>query len=154
MKAPTPPVLYAVIFLVIYLLFVVGGIRKRKSAGKAPAPGKNATGHFPQSSLKESLPGKESSSVEGPAEHVRVTVGITPHDHSDMFRGSLGADRQEYARQDMPSSVSEHFFDENWSEDESDPSRETACSLLPSFEGDDLKRAFVMQEVLKRPCER
>lgn len=108
-----------------------------------PAAAKQAPQQAPKPAPKPATP--------PPEPRIQQTVKVTPHDHSDMFAGSMQAESTEGVdlchpgeHQEMPSDISEHFFDEPL---------DSSHAELPAYPNQ-LVQALVLQEVLKRPSER
>ena len=154
------------VLLLLFWIFTAIGKKNNKNSLKKPA---SSARHVPQGkpsvtqppvSIREEpsaiLPDAPISETDlpesGSEEHSRLQpqVHVTPHDHSNMFAGSMEADREEYAREDMPSAVSETFFVE-----QNEPAVPSAVTpFLPPMNTGTLKQAFVLQEILTRPIER
>ena len=107
----------------------------------------------------------QSTSMQGEAPgnarpRVQTTVKVTAHDHSGMFDGSMGGNVYEGAdpchddrpAARMPSQYSDRIINRSLEEDDDEPVRNGLD--LDWDDGKSLVKAFVMQEVLKRPSER
>lgn len=96
------------------------------------------------------------------APRVQTTVEVSRHDHAGMFEGSLNADGMEgadpchddrpFAR--MPSHYSDRIVNGEEHEMHETHEAEAPAMGLDWTDSDGLVKAFVMQEILKRPCER
>lgn len=94
------------------------------------------------------------------APRVQTTVHVSEHDHSAMFEGSMAAhtgegedphDHGQRPAPEMPSQYSDRIFTSG--------EEEATQSVQPGLDlgwddRDSLVKAFVMQEVLTRPCDR
>ena len=150
--------LFPLLIVLFIWAFVSGsskGSKQKKAAGSKPGKvsPKKETAAVPlpeEASAKTQTQDKAGPVPEEAHAPIQPTVHVTPHDHSDMFAGSMEADREEYIRQDMPSAVSETFFTE---EEEPAPPAEVS-PMLPLLNAGTLKQAFVLQEILTRPVDR
>ncbi len=86
----------------------------------------------------------------------RKPLAPTLHDHSGMFDGSLYADDGTEGRDPgdltMPSARSETDINASLTGKAAPGAKRPA--ILPEFTGGNLARAFVLQEILKRPGQR
>ncbi len=150
-----------VIFLIIYFLFSAFGTKKKgKQSGKKsslPVHPRTVTHPVQAKTVKaekESSPSpvkpdpslQEDTMLPPREESLQPTVAVTPHDHSDMFMGSLSTDQTEGSIMDMPSDHSEELFVEKQTVS---ASPEPARSPL-HFSDNEYVNAVILQEVLPR----
>ena len=92
---------------------------------------------------------------------LQSTLRVTEHDHTDMFAGSLNADDSGEGRDDhdhgftgevdMPSMHSDQELNRSLTEEEQ---AEDGDSFQLPLTPQGLVQSLVMQEVLRRPCQR
>ena len=86
---------------------------------------------------------------------------VTPHDHSDMFAGSMGENHVEgydphdhgMAPVSVPSMHSDQELNASLAERDNNEAV-PASAVLPPLKGEEMVKAFVLQEILKRPGRR
>ena len=165
------------LFVILWLIFVVSAISR--SAKKAQTKN-NSAQNRPAQPGKPGQPAKTPVSIQvTPSEPARVpvqpaqesmshslerrpltsTIRVTPHDHSNMFAGSLNADDsgEGYDPHDhgfspvsVPSMTSDRELNASFLETAEEPTGGFRLNMEP----DSLVQAFVMQAVLRRPSER
>ncbi|MBQ6173840.1 MAG: hypothetical protein IJK28_04390 [Clostridia bacterium] len=146
---------FAVIWLFFIIAITVGSARK--SAAKQQAERANA-----ERRRKAAQPGKPAARQQ---ESILPPRPIAPslHDHSEMFEGSLhaddgteGSDPHDHGfdhEVDMPSMHSEEEINASLREQPGKKAPAPGKPLL-DWAPNSIVRAFVMQEVLKRPGQR
>ncbi len=151
--------------LVVFIAIIVGVVsqsskKAKKQAQTQARPGQPAS--VPAQVTPELKPMQVPVPRTQPAEMLppRPEVRVTPHDHTDMFAGSMhaetteGVDPHDHGFEhdvDMPSSHSDAEL--NASFEQADAEEAEAPSLM-DWTGSGIVRAVVMQEVLKRPSQR
>ena len=149
------------LIIIICVLISMASNNKKKKAQQGAARPKAA----PQTTAQAAAPQQQAAAwppaVSKPATGIRPSVRVTPHDHSDMFAGSMGETHEEgYDPHDhgmAPVSVPSMHSDKALNESlfgEGDSEAVPASAVLPPLEGEQLVKAFVLQEILKRPSQR
>ena len=100
--------------------------------------------------------GDDAPGQSDPAQAERQPLQPTRHDHTGMFDGSLRADDRTEGygpgAPAMPSDLSEEAINASLTGEAAPKAGRPA--ILPDFTGDNLAKAFVFQEILKRPGQR
>ena len=149
--------LFAILVVVVSLIGLAAKSNKKKKASGQTArqPARPAAVTAAASAPAAAPPPMQGEAPHTPAPHVhelQPQVAVTPHT-PDIFSGSMNA------------STGEGF--DPCHEEELTPQREP-CMVAPrpappqpapaplslSWTGDDMVKAVVMQEILRRPCER
>ena len=155
-------------YIIVIIAIVVNTINKAKkqkkkeqSAAKTDAPARQ---RMPASQVQQpkAKPEKPVLPPEKPAADAAPTVRVTPHDHSNMFAGSMNAETGEgidphdhgfEAEADMPSmhsdaelnaSIARHAAGRKAPEP-------APVSPVPVLSSSSITQAFVLQEILKKP---
>ena len=150
------------VMLVVYgLVFLIAKASKKNKDAQAQKIQAAANSDAQKHAAEAAAAQAKAQSILPPVTHIAPTVHVTPHDHSGMFEGSLHADDSGEGRDphdhgfeteiDTPSMHSEEAINASFGQiSDSDP----IPGLKLAFDGDSVTRALVMQEVLRRPCER
>ena len=153
--------------LVVFIAIIVGVVsqsskKAKKQAQTQARPGQPASA--PAQPAPELKPMQVPVPRTEPAEMLppRPEVRVTPHDHTDMFAGSMHAETTEGVdphdhgfeqEPDMPSSRSDAELNASFAEAAPAESEEAEAPGLMDWTGSGIVRAVVMQEVLKRPSQ-
>ena len=148
--------------LFIGLMIFLNFSAKKDSQAKKSLARRQAALLQQQEAVPESIQAPETPEREQPhlAPSIAPSVHVSPHDHSGMYAGSMGdLDHEGFdphdhgfsAEVDTPSMHSDRELNASFNMQEDE--EEEAAPFL-DWSGSSVARAFVMQEVLKRPAAR
>ncbi len=147
------------LLLIAVIVWSVTNASKKKKNGAAAAQrtaGQASSGAAPAQEIKKSAPAAQTPLRAA----IAPTISVSRHDHSGMYDGSMNADSTGEGRDihdhgfereiDMPSMHSDEVLNASFRVQEDTVSSAGPLNLNP----DSIARAFVLQEVLRRPSER
>ena len=165
----------AELFPVLIVIFILVSLTKKTK--KAQKSGTKQTTAQPRQSMprqaqpavpvrpqQQAAVGQTINTPKGGVMKPRVatTIEVSKHDHSGMFEGSMQADshegmdpchESELGEVRMPSTYSDRIINRSLEEEE-EPQVAAPAIDLDWEDSKGLVKAFVMQEVLTRPCDR
>ena len=166
----------AELFPVLFMIFIFVTLTKMGKKAQKNGTQKTTAAQPQKSAMQQAQPAipvrpkaqpKPQQTINTPKggemkPRVATTVEVSKHDHGGMFEGSMKADSHEgmdpchdseLGEVRMPSTYSDRIINRSLEAEEEPQAPQPALSL----DWDDSKglvKAFVMQEVLKRPCDR
>ena len=155
--------------IILIIIGIASAIRsaKKKAARKAgqpdpgaPAPVK-AQQAAPQKPAQTTMLPRQIPRIDDRPAHsvMQPTIHVTEHDHTNMFEGSLGDVADEgydphdhgfTGKHEMPSEHSDERLNASFGE----PAKQPRPALALDFGPSAITQGIILQEVLKRPCER
>ena len=155
------------IFALFLLIFIISSIVNKSKNSKEQVTKTRAASHGRPAGLAKNkvveaaapTPAPAPAPAAAQAAPMAPRVSVTPHDHSNMYAGSLGHDGYEGnadAFESMPSTHSEELFQEHAIDTAHTGSEESVepSGIQLSFSPGNIAQAFILQEVLKRPDPR